>query len=233
MAGINQLAILLIGTKARVHTVVVRAGIAVVGGPLSLVRRVVLQNRRKPQGRHTQVCKVVQVLLQSFQVATMTQRWSIAVFLIGAHTFYLLLVVGTLCKAVRHQQVEHVTDVEALALVARHFALFQLVVHYLTLHLSLFILHLKCQFHRAGLRILQIQIHQQIVRRVEAHNVFDGNARIVSRHLLSIADAFAIHHQLHGWILQSHIPVGGVDTCDNLFGRCIHCHHVCNKNDCE
>ena len=127
MTGINQLSVLLVGTETRINTVVVGTGIAVIGGPLALIRRVVLQNRGEPKCRNTQLREIVQVLHQTFQVTAVTKGGSGTVFTIVLHAFHLRVVVSALCKTVRHQQIEHITDIEALALVTAHLTLFQLV----------------------------------------------------------------------------------------------------------
>ena len=133
---VTQTAVVGIGTEARVHLVVVRRGIAVIGRVAVLrVGRVVIQYGCQPQGRDTQLLEVVQVFADAVQVAAMAQRGLCAVFLIGAHTLHLRIVPGTLCKAIGHEHVEHVTVVEPYALVAAHLALLQLVLHLLLVKL--------------------------------------------------------------------------------------------------
>ncbi len=89
VALVDESAVVGIGTEARIYTIVVGAGIAVICGPLTHIGRVVLENRSKPQRCNAQVVEVVQMLAQSFEVATVTQRVSRAVFLVSAHTLYL------------------------------------------------------------------------------------------------------------------------------------------------
>ena len=65
--------IVLVRAKARIHLVVVRRGVAVIGRKAVLrVWRVVLQHRRKPEGCHTQLLEIVQVLTDTVQIATMS-----------------------------------------------------------------------------------------------------------------------------------------------------------------
>ena len=220
VAVVNQLTVFLVGAEAGIYAVVVGAGIAVIGAPgVHLVGRVVLEDGREPQGGNTQLGEVVEVLLQAFQVATVTQRRCIAVFLVGAHTLQLRVVTGRLCKAVGHQQVEHVADVEAATLLTLHLASLQLVGHLQ----GLAFLALELEGHRAGLCVLHVHVHQEIVGRVEAHQTVNLHTRIVGGHLLHIADALAIDHQLHAGVLQTHVPVGGVYAVNGHF--CLSCAH--------
>ena len=121
----DESAILLIGAEARIHTIVVGGGIAMVGAVAVVgVGRVVLQHWRKPQGSNAELVEVVEMLADAFEVATMAQRRLRAVLAIGVHAFNLCGVVGTLCKAVGHEHIKHVGIGESHALVASFLTLF-------------------------------------------------------------------------------------------------------------
>ena len=127
------------------------------------------------------------MLAQSFEVAAVTQRVSLAVLYIVAHTFYVLGVVRTLRKAVGHEQVEHIADVEALTFVASHLAVFQLILHCLTVEL---------QSHCSCLCAVEVKIHQQIVRRVNADYAVNDDSGIVGCYVVYAAYSLSIDHKL-------------------------------------
>ena len=121
----HESAILLVGAETRIHTIVVGGGIAVVGAVAVVgVGRVVLQHWRKPQGSNAELVEVVEVLADALEVTTMAQRRLRAILAIGVHAFNLCGVVGTLCKAVGHEHIEHVGIGEPHALVASFLAFF-------------------------------------------------------------------------------------------------------------
>ena len=95
--------------------------------------------------------------------------------------------VGTLGKAVGHEHIEHIGIGEAHTFVATHFALFQLILH---LRLS------EVQCHRAWLGIFQVQVHEQIVGRIETYETVDNYTRIVSGNTGHITNALTIDHKL-------------------------------------
>ena len=132
----DELSVLVVGAEARVYLVVVGRGIAVIGGVVVVsVGRIILQYGGEPQGRDTQFVEVVQVLADALHVAAMAQRGLRAVVAVGLHARYLVVVRATRGEAVGHQQIEHVADVEAPAVLATHAALLQLVVHLLLVEL--------------------------------------------------------------------------------------------------
>ena len=155
--------VFLVRAKARIHLIIIGGGIAVVGREtIFRVRRVVLQHRGEPKGRHTQFLEVVQMFADAVQVTTMSKRWFCAIFHVMTHALDLRGVVRSLCKTVWHQHVEHVGIGESHALVAAHLAGLQLILHvfaFLSLHLSAF----KRQRHHAGLGALQVHVDKQVV----------------------------------------------------------------------
>ena len=118
MTSVNQRAILVVGAETWVNAIVVGAGVAVISGPLAIVGRVVLEDRSEPQGCDSQFVEVVQMLANALQVASVTQRGLRAVVHVGVHTGNLIVVATTRGKAVGHQQIEHIADIKALALLA-------------------------------------------------------------------------------------------------------------------
>ena len=81
-----------------------------------VVGRVVLQHRCEPKSRHTQLTEIIQVLADALHITTMSQRGLRAIVDIGVHAFYLVIIRTTRRKAVGHQQIEHIADIEALSL---------------------------------------------------------------------------------------------------------------------
>ena len=161
------------------------------------------------------------MLADAVQVAAMSQRRLGTVLLVGAHTLHLRIVVGTLCKTVGHEHVQHVGIGESLAFVARHLAVLQ---HIASLQCLAF-LRFELQCHRAGLGITQVHVNQQIVRRVEAHHAVNDGTGIVRRHRSDVTDVFSIDHQLHAGIFHAYEPVGRVYSVYRQF-CCIHHHYL-------
>ena len=72
--------ILLIRTEARVNTIVIGGCVAVIGTVFATIgRAIILQYWCQPQGCNTKVSEVIEVLAESFKVATMSKTWLIAV----------------------------------------------------------------------------------------------------------------------------------------------------------
>ena len=235
MGLIDELAILLVGAEARINAIVVGGGVAVVGGVFPLgVGRVVLQHGREPQGGDAELGEVVEVLSDAFEVAAVAQRRLGAVFAIGVHPLDLRGMVFTLCEAVGHQQIEYIGVGESLALVACHVALFQFVGDG-----GVLVALCEGQRQRAGLAAFHVQIDQQVVRRVEAHDGVDFRAVGLN---FGLADALAIDHQLQRRVFQARVPVGGVDAgdfyvvfselreCFRVFHTIVAGRHQCKSN---
>ena len=155
MSLIAKTLIVLVRTETRINFIIIGGGIAVVGGEtVFAIGRVVLQNRGEPKSSDTKFIEVVEMLTDTIQVATMTERWFRAIFYVGVHAFNLLGVVSTLRKSVGHEHVKHIGIGESHVLVTAHGALFQLVWH---LCLA------KVQRHSAWLSIAQVHIDKQVV----------------------------------------------------------------------
>ena len=214
--------IVLVRAESRIHAIVVRRGVAVIGREAVLrVGRVILQHGGKPEGRHPQLLEVVEVLTDTVQVAAVSEAWLRAVLHVVAHALDLGVVVCALRKTVGHQHVEHVGIGESQALLTFLLARLQLVWYF---RLA------KIQNHRTWLGVAEIQVDEQVVGRVEAHQTVDGYTRIVRRHVLHVADALSVDHQLYGGVLHPYIPVGGLNSVNHTFLRCTHCHDVCHQD---
>ena len=205
MCLVNQFPIVGIGTETRIHPIVVCGGIAVIGREAVLVvGRIVFQHGCEPQGRHAQLLEIVQVLSDAFQIPAMTQGGLCAVFLVGVHALHLRVVVVALCKAVGHEHIEHIGIRESLTVLALHLTFFQRIGHG-----GLLVAERESQGEHACFGTFHIQIHQQIVRRLQLHDGIDLGTPDAH---LSLTDALAIDHQLQGMVFHIYIPVGGVDA---------------------
>ena len=230
MSLVAEAAVVFVGAEAGIYLIVVGGGIAVVGGEaVFLIRRVVLQHGREPEGCHAEFLEVVEVLDDAVEVAAVAQAGFRAVFDVGAHAFDLLGMVGTLCKTVGHEHVEHVGIGEADTLFALHLTGFQLIGHLHALR-ALDGATLEGELHRAGLGLAEVHVDEQVVGGVEAHEAVDGDTGVVGGDILHIADALSIDHQLHLGILHPHIPVGGLNPVNHCFFCCTHRQYVCHQD---
>ena len=116
MGIVHQAAIFVIRAKARIYLIIIGGGIAVIGREAIVIGRVVLQHRCEPKSRHTQLTEIIQVLANALHITTMSQRGLRAIVDIGVHAFYLVIIRATRRKAVGHQQIKHIADIEALSL---------------------------------------------------------------------------------------------------------------------
>ena len=155
MSLIAKTLVIGIGTKTGIDLIIIGGGIAVIcRETVLLIRRVVLQNGRKPKGRDTQLLEIVKVFADAIQVTAMTKRRLCAILLITAHTLYLRVMTLALCETVGHEHVEHIGIGKAHTLVATHLTGLQLILH-------LGLVELQC--HRTRLGILQVHIDQKVV----------------------------------------------------------------------
>ena len=203
---VDETLILLIGSEARVDAIIVGRGVAVVGGAGAIAGAVVLEYGCEPQRRDAKLGEIVEVLAYTLKVATVAQARSRAVAGLVAHILEGVVVGIAIGKAVGHEHIEHILIGEAHALVARHSALLQLVLHLLRL-LAL----LEGERHFACLRALKVEVDEEIVGRVETRDGVDAHSGIVDLYG-GIAHVLAIYHQLERGILHADIPVGGFDA---------------------
>ena len=123
---VAKMLVVLVRTETWVYLIIVGSGITVVCGKAVLaVGRVVLHNRGEPKGGDTKFIKVVEVLTDAVQVATMAERRFGTILYIIAHTLDLLWMISTLCKAIGHELIEDVGVGESHTFVATHLTLFQ------------------------------------------------------------------------------------------------------------
>ena len=211
---------LVVGIRAEawIHPIIIRGGIAVISGIAILgVGRVILENGCEPEGSDTEFLEVIEVFADAVEIAAMTETGFRAVLYVGAHASHLGRMIGTLCKTVGHQHVEHVGIGEAHALLASLLAGLQLIGN---LRLA------EVEGHCAGLGITEIHVDEQVVRRIEAHETIDGDTRIIGGDGGHITDIGAIDHQLHRGVLHPHVPVGRLDVGYYFLPCCIHCHYI-------
>ena len=198
----SKLLVLLVGSEAWIYTIVIGGSVTMIGTVLAIIRTVILQDRSKPQGGYAQLVEIIQMLADSLQVATMTKTWCRAVAGLVTHVLECIVLQIAIGKAVGHQHVEHILVRETDALVTRHLTVLQHILHLLRL-LAL----LEVERHLSCLGTIEIEIHQEIVRRIEAGDAIHLHTRIIHRNI-GILDILSIHHQLERGILHAHIPVG-------------------------
>ena len=121
--------------------------------------------------------------------------------------------VGTLCKTVWHEHVEHIGIGEAHPLLALFLSGFELIRH---LCLA------EVEGHGTGLCIAEVQIDEQVIGGVKSYQTVDGDARVIGGDTGHVADPLTIDHQLHLWILHTHVPVGRFDLVDHILLCCTH-----------
>ena len=113
--------ILLIRTEARVNTIVVGCGVAVVSTVFTIIgRAIILQYRGEPEGSNTKVSEVIEVLAESFKVASVSKTWLIAVAELVFHPFDYVILWVTISKAIRHQHIQNIRYIEALTIRPSH-----------------------------------------------------------------------------------------------------------------
>ena len=203
MGLVHHLLVVGVVAEARVDVVVIGAGVAVVG----LLRLVVQQQRRAPEGRGAQVGDVVQVVDDALDVAAVAGHRILAVHLVGRGgdgpgdgraVVVLAALPGRVIvqegrgEAVGHDQVDHVRRGEAGAVRA---ALFPLADQVRILDLLLAVFHDQVVGARGGIG-LDFHVHEQVIRtgglvhrlRGDALPAFDAD--FLGAHVL------ALHHQL-------------------------------------
>ena len=111
-----------------------------------------------------------------------------------------------MCEAVGHEEVEHVLDGEADALVTGLLALAELVADD-GLVVGAGAAEGDGEF--AGLGAAEVEIDEEVVGGVEPHDGIDACAIDVH---LGFANAGAIDHELQRWVFHADEPVGGVDA---------------------
>ena len=187
---IYQLLIIGIGSETWVYTIIIGGSISMITAVLAVTWTVVLQNRGKPQSGYTQLVKIIQVLADSLQVATMAQTRLCTVAGLITHRLKGIILQIAVGETVWHQHIEHIFIRETDALIARHLTVLQHILHLLRLFALL-----EVEGHLTSLCPIEVKINQEIIRRIKAGDAVYLHTRIVYRYI-GILDILAIHHQL-------------------------------------
>ena len=207
VAFVDELLIFSVCTEARIHFIVIGGGVSVVRAVHAVVvGPVVFQDRCEPQGSNAKVGEVVEVLLNAGEVTAVAQAWLGAVAGLVAHSLDDIVLRVAVGEAVGHEQVEHVGIGEALVVLATHGAVLERIAH---------LLAVEVECHLSGLSPLQVQVDEQIVRRVEADDGVHLHAGVVGGDLLDVFHILTIDHELQARVFHPHIPVCGVDAADS------------------
>ena len=185
---VDKLTVLLVGSEAGIHVVVVSGGVAVICGEGAVVGRVILQHGREPEGSDAELVEVVEMLANAFEVASVTQRGLFAVLFVFVQPLDFCGVVRALCEAVGHKHIKDVGAVESDAFVACFLAFAELVLDY-GLVVASGAAEGNGQF--ACLHALEVEIDKEVVGRVEPHYGIYFRAIDID---LCIAYAGAIDH---------------------------------------
>ena len=130
------------------------------------------------------------MLAYAFKVAAVPERRLCAVAGLRVHAFYDIVLGIAVGKTVRHKEVKDVSIGEALVVLACHSPLPELVVDGFLLAVVG-----EVELYRARLGTLEVQIYEEIVRRVEADYRVDLCSRIVGCHVGGLY-SLAVDHQL-------------------------------------
>ena len=130
------------------------------------------------------------MLTDSLQVTSMAKARSRAVTSLVTHRLEGIILRIAIGEAVRHQHIEYVLIGEPDALVTRHLTILQEIFYFLGL-LAL----LEVQGHFTSLSTIEIEIYQEIVRRIQSCDRIDANARLLNINI-GISHILSIHHQL-------------------------------------
>ena len=121
MTFVNEGFILLIRTEARVNTIVVGRSVAMVSTVFTIIgRAIILQYWGEPEGSNTKVSEVIEVLAESFKVASVSKTWLIAVAELVFHPFDYVILWVTIRKAIRHQHIQNIRYIETLTICPSH-----------------------------------------------------------------------------------------------------------------
>jgi hypothetical protein len=170
---------------------------------------VVFDQRRRPQLGEAQAFDVVEVVDHALDVAAVAAMAQLAVELVGqaGHAVILRVAVG---EAVRHDLVDRVLGVEALALGRARFARQQLV----GISRGAAVLAAQHDVETAGLDVgIQRQVDEQVILAGHPADRGDAHARIVDRRL-EFADRRTVDHQLQALVLHAGPPERRIHVVD-------------------
>ena len=106
----NQPFVIFIRSEARIYFVVIRRSVSVIRSS----RHVVLQYRIQPDSCHSQILYIIQMLLYTLQVASMTGIGIIAIYRSRKpHGRYYICFRVFIGKSVGHDQIQHVRSVKS------------------------------------------------------------------------------------------------------------------------
>ena len=208
VTGIDKCLVFFVRTEARVDTVVVGGGISVIGTVFPAVSRtVILQYRREPKGCHTEVGEVIEVLADAFQIAAVPQTRFVAVAELILHPLDDVVLRIAVGEAVGHEHVQNIRVVKPFPVGTGHGTGFELDL----LSGGLIVFVCEAEGYFSWLRIFQVEVNEEIVRRVEADDRIYPCIRIVGGHIREL-DVLAVDHQLECRILHPGEPAGRLDA---------------------
>ena len=148
---LDQADVILVRAEAWVYPVIIRRGISVIRASL----HVILQYRVQPDSGNAQILDIIQMLLDTGQVASVTGVRAVTVYLIrGTHRD--LIVRGiSVCETIRHDEIKHVGRVKPLDPIGVRFTGLQLI----RVIETLFVLRER-DIKPAGLGVFHVQIDQ-------------------------------------------------------------------------
>jgi hypothetical protein len=201
---LRQAHVVLVAAVARVDLVMVGGGVAVVGRG----RHVVLHQRRRPQLGKAHAGDVVEVVDHALDVAAVAAVAQLAVQFIGhaGDAVVFRIAVG---EAVRHDLVDRVLGIEAMALARSRLARQQAVGIADGLALAA-----EIDAHVARRRLaVDDQVDEQVVAVGDPRDLGDAHAGIVQRRF-ALGDGGAVHHQLHALLVHAGPPERRLDVVD-------------------
>ena len=156
-----QLAIFFVRTESGIYFVIIRSGIAVIRTTF----HVVFQNRSEPESRNTQILEIIQILLNTCQVTSMTGIRIIAVYLIRRHTVDVVIFRIAICKTIRHEQIKGVGNIETFVFTTFLITGFQFIFFH-----QFLLADGKGKRKFAGFHIfIQMKINEQIIIAFQLH----------------------------------------------------------------
>ena len=210
MGFVNESLILVVGAKTGVNAVVVGGGIAVIGVVPGTLGGVVLKHGCEPQGGHSQIVEIVEMLAYAFQVTAVAVTWVIAVAHLAAHPAHLVVGGVAVGKAVGHEHIEHIGIRETL--LAAVAARLEDEGHGLFL-----LLELEVEVHGAWLHPVQTHANDEVVGALQLCDAVDGHPGIVGGDGGG-TDALAIDHDFERVVFESCIPVLRLNPVDIELG---------------
>ena len=172
MSLLNQTTVILIAAQTTVHLIHIGREVAVVRSATSII----LQHGVEPDCRNSQIHKVIQMILNTLQVATVTrQKYRAIDFIFGTHRHLIVRGVA-IGKAVGHHQVEYIRRVITLNIIGRRTTLLKLI------GISKRLLPIaERDVKHTRLCILHIEVDDHIVRALESVDALNLNIFILNR----------------------------------------------------